>query len=325
MSQTETGKATAADERTEAARSFVRTVKAATRRKYTSEEKIRIVLEGFRREVTVSDLCRREGIKPHSYYSWTKEFMEAGKERLTRDSVRDASRDEVHQLKRENGELKQLVADLSLEVYRLKKNVHTHAAGRWRYRRMSGAEKAAVLNKVASSGLPKRRALGELGVPKSTYYRWLRRKEQQGLEDDVGGGNPPWNKLTTKEVDSVLSAARDMPDLSCRQLAAWITDNIGFSVSESTVYRILRREGLVKRPEMRLAAGKEYHRKTTGPHQMWATDASYFRVMGWGYYYMVTVMDDYSRFILVHKLQRDMTSDSFIEVVQEAVDRTGMD
>ena len=78
MSQTETGKATAADERTEEARSFVRTVKAATRRKYTPEEKIRIVLEGFRREVTVNDLCRREGIKPHSYYSWTKEFMEAG-------------------------------------------------------------------------------------------------------------------------------------------------------------------------------------------------------------------------------------------------------
>ena len=120
MSQTETGKATAADERTEAARSFVRTVKAATRRKYTPEEKIRIVLEGFRREVTVSDL-RREGIKPHSYYSWTKEFMEAGKERLTRDSVRDATREEVHQLKRENGELKHLVADLSLEAYRLKK------------------------------------------------------------------------------------------------------------------------------------------------------------------------------------------------------------
>ena len=91
------------------------------------------------------------------------------------------------------------------------------------------------------------------------------------------------------------------------------------------VYRILRREGLVKRPEMQLAAGKEYHRKTTGPHQMWATDASYFRVVGWGYYYMVTVMDDYSRFILAHRLQRDMTSDSFIEVVQEAVDRTGMD
>ena len=116
-----------------------------------------------------------------------------------------------------------------------------------------------------------------------------------------------------------------MPELSSRQLATWTTDNQGFSVSESTVYRILRSEGLVKSPEMRLAAGKEYHRKTTGPNQMWATDASYFRVIGWGYYSMVTVMDDYSRFILAHKLQRDMTSDSFIEVVQEAVDRTGMD
>ena len=81
----------------------------------------------------------------------------------------------------------------------------------------------------------------------------------------------------------------------------------------------------MKSPEMQLKAGKEYHRKTSGPHQMWATDASYFRVVGWGYYYLVTVMDDYSRFILAHRLQRDMTSDSFIEVVQEAVDRTGMD
>ena len=121
MSQTETAKAAAAEDRTETTRSFVRTVKAAARRKYTPEEKIRIVLEGFRRETTVNDLCRREGIKPHSYYSWTKEFMEARKERLTRDSVRDATQQEVQALRRENLELKQLVADLSLEVHRLKK------------------------------------------------------------------------------------------------------------------------------------------------------------------------------------------------------------
>ncbi len=121
MSQSDVSKAEAAQERSEQARSFVRRVRAATRRKYTPEEKIRIVLEGFRREVTVNDLCRREGIKPHSYYSWTKEFMEAGKERLSRDTVRDATRQQVEQLKRENGELKQLVADLSLEAYRLKK------------------------------------------------------------------------------------------------------------------------------------------------------------------------------------------------------------
>ena len=113
VTQSSVGKPEAAEERTEQTRTFVRRVRAATRRKDTPEEKIRVVLEGFRREVTVNDLCRREGIKPHSYYSWTKEFMEAGKERLARDSVRDATRQEIHALKRENGELKQLVADLS--------------------------------------------------------------------------------------------------------------------------------------------------------------------------------------------------------------------
>ena len=177
------------------------------------------------------------------------------------------------------------------------KHGHPDASGRHRYQRMSAVEKAEVVTIVTSSPRPKRKVLRELGIPKSTYYRWLRRQDHQGLEDHAGGGKPPWNHLTIQEERSVLAAARKMPELSCRQLAAWVTDNQGFSVSESSVYRILRREGLVKRPETRLAAGKEYHRKTTGSHQMWATDASYFRVVGWGYYYLVTVMDDYARFI----------------------------
>ena len=175
---------------------------------------------------------------------------------------------------------------------------------------MSASEKTTVLARVASSTLPKRQVLKDLGVPKSTYYRWLTREQRcQGLENQPGGGLVPWNRLSQPEEQAVLTVARRAPELSCRQLAAWITDNQGFSVSESTVYRILRREGLVKSPEMQLKAGKEYHRKTTGPNQMWATDASYFKVVGWVYYYLVTVMDDFSRFILAHKLQRDMTSD----------------
>ena len=115
------GAGASAEERTQETRRFVRGVRRATRRRYTPEEKIRIVLEGFRRETTVNDLCRREGIKPANYYSWTKEFMEAGKERLARDSVRDATRHEVEKLRRENDELKHLVGDLSLELHRLKK------------------------------------------------------------------------------------------------------------------------------------------------------------------------------------------------------------
>ena len=121
MSQEESTEAQRAEERTQDTRSFVRRVRTLTRRKYTPEEKIRIVLEGFRREVTVSDLCRREGIKPGAYYAWTKDFMEAGKERLTRDTVRDATRQEIEQLQRESHDLKLLVADLALQVERLKK------------------------------------------------------------------------------------------------------------------------------------------------------------------------------------------------------------
>ncbi len=121
MSQKIEDKAEAAEVNTRETRSFMQQVRVAARRKYTPEEKVRIVLEGFRREVAVRDLCRREGIKPGAFYAWTKDFMEAGKERLTRDAARDATRQEIEQIKRENTDLKQLVADLSLEVYRLKK------------------------------------------------------------------------------------------------------------------------------------------------------------------------------------------------------------
>ena len=121
MSQKIEDKADAAEARTQQTKGFMQQVRVAARRKYTPEEKVRIVLEGFRREVAVRDLCRREGIKPGAFYAWTKDFMEAGKERLTRDTVRDATRQEIEQIKRESTDLKHLVADLCLEVYRLKK------------------------------------------------------------------------------------------------------------------------------------------------------------------------------------------------------------
>ena len=188
---------------------------------------------------------------------------------------------------------------------------------------MSADEKATVLERVEGSPGSRRKIMAELGVPKSTYYRW-RASQRQGTGEDRSHRIKPWNALTPEEESVVLQVAMEYTDLSSRQLAAWITDNKDFSVSESTVYRILRREGLVKSPEMKMPAGQEFHTETRGPHEMWATDASYFRVVGWGFYYMVTVMDDFSRFILAWRLQVDMTSDSFIEVVQDAVDLTGM-
>ena len=110
-----------AESKTEETRSFIKQVRRITRRKFTPEEKTRIVLEGFRHEVPIRDLCRREGIRPNVYYAWLRDFMEAGKTRLARDTVRDATRVEVDSLRRQNERLKQLVADLSLEVHVLKK------------------------------------------------------------------------------------------------------------------------------------------------------------------------------------------------------------
>ena len=91
------------------------------------------------------------------------------------------------------------------------------------------------------------------------------------------------------------------------------------------MYRILKKEGLVRRVDVKgFAADKEYHRKTKRPNEMWATDCSYLRVIGWGYYYVITVMDDYSRYILAWELNTDMRADSLIDVIQQAVDITGM-
>jgi transposase len=110
-----------AEARNQQTKQLIRDIKRITRRKFTAEEKIRIVLEGFRRDTPIRELCHCEGIKPSTYYAWLKDFMEAGKERLTRDITRDATKSEVQGLKRDNARLKTLVAELSLQVHVLKK------------------------------------------------------------------------------------------------------------------------------------------------------------------------------------------------------------
>jgi transposase len=103
---------------------LIREVRAQTRRRFSAEDKIRIVLEGFRKEIPVSDLCRREGISSALYYSWLKDFMEAGKARLKGDTLRDATQGEVKELRRENARLKELVGEQALEIQLLKKSLN---------------------------------------------------------------------------------------------------------------------------------------------------------------------------------------------------------
>jgi transposase len=103
------------------AESVIRDIKRRTRKKYSSEEKIRIVLEGLRGEMSVAELCRKEGIQANVYYKWSKEFLEAGKKRLQGDTIREATSSEVVDLRKENEQLKALVAELSLRNRVLKK------------------------------------------------------------------------------------------------------------------------------------------------------------------------------------------------------------
>jgi transposase InsO family protein len=190
---------------------------------------------------------------------------------------------------------------------------------------VSAAEKRKILALVADSGLPRHRALIYLGMPKSTYYRWLKRQSEGRLQDKKGGSPIPWNKLRPEEQARILSRARASPELSARQLAWKLVDEEGWYVSESTIFRILKREGLIKPAEVvGFKAGKEYHRKTKRPNELWATDCAHLKVYDWGWYYLVTVMDDYSRFILAWELKSDMAAGSLIDVVQKAVDFTGM-
>jgi transposase InsO family protein len=190
---------------------------------------------------------------------------------------------------------------------------------------VSAIEKSKILALVADSGLPRRKALEHLGLPRSTYYRWLKRQSGGSLQDKKGGSGIPWNKLKPEQEAKILATARTSPELSCRQLALVMVDSERWYVSESTVFRILKREGLIKPAEViGFKAGKEYHRKTKRPNELWATDCSHIKVFDWGWYYLVTVMDDYSRFILAWELKSDMASGSLIDVVQKAVDATGM-
>jgi putative transposase len=190
---------------------------------------------------------------------------------------------------------------------------------------MSAQGKREILDLVAGSMLPRRRALAELGLPRSTYYRWLKRESEGRLQDRKGGSRLPWTRISPEEELAILSEARASPELSCRELAFKIIDSGRSYVSESTVYRILKREGLVKTAAITgFKASKEYHRKTKRPDELWATDCCHLKVTYWGWYYLDTVMDDFSRVILSWDLKMDMSGGSMEDVVQQAVDFTGM-
>jgi transposase InsO family protein len=147
-----------------------------------------------------------------------------------------------------------------------------------------------------------------------------------GLVDRRPQPGTVWNRLTPPEEETILREALRQPELSSRQLACWMTDPGGFSVSESSVYWLLKRHGLIREVKvLGFPAGQEYQVKTPRSNEQWQSDASYFFVVGWGWHYLISVLDDYSRFILAWDLKLDMTAESISDVVQQAVEWTRME
>ena len=194
---------------------------------------------------------------------------------------------------------------------------------------MSAEEKLNVLRLAECSQLTKSEVLKKFDVPASTYYRWQRTFRQAGrlgLRDITTRKGPNWNQLLDSEHETILDMATLYPDLSSRELAFKIIDKCNFSVSESTVYRMLKAAGLIQSNVRKtFPASSEYHCKPARVNQQWQTDASYFKAVGWGWYYLISVLDDYSRRIIAWRLQEDMTADSFSEVVELACEAAGID
>ena len=192
---------------------------------------------------------------------------------------------------------------------------------------MSRNDKMQFIRLIEGSDLSISTALAKYDVPRSTYYRWKRRLRTggiNGLEDNKPHRPKTWNQLLPWQVDKILEYATFYPELSCREISLYITDTEGFSVSEPTVYRRLKERGLIREPKIRtFPASDEFHIKTTGINQLWQLDATYLKVDRWGWFYLISVLDDYSRKILAWQLKAMMDTGAFSDVVELACEFTG--
>ncbi|MGL4438860.1 MAG: IS3 family transposase [Bosea sp. (in: a-proteobacteria)] len=309
------------------AEQVVKDIRRATRKLHSSEEKIRIVLSGLRGEDSIAELCRKEGIAQSLYYSWSKEFLEAGKKRLAGDTARQANTGEVKGLRAEALALKELVADLSLENRLLKKK-HDRGWGRPRMR-YPAAEKLEIIRLVEQSHLPVRRTLAKIGIPPTTFYRWYDRFVEhgpEGLEDRPSAPSRIWNRIPEAVRDRILDLALEEPELSPRELAVRFTDTEKYFVSEASVYRLLKSHDLITSPAyIVIKAADEFKDKTTAPNQLWQTDFTYLKVIGWGWFYLSTILDDYSRYVVGWKLCGNMRAEDVTDTLDIALAASGCD
>ena len=195
--------------------------------------------------------------------------------------------------------------------------------------RYAALEKLEIIRLVESSHLPVKRTLDTLGVTRPTFYRWYDRYLQRGeagLDDRKSHPGHVWNRIPDKVRQAMLDMALERPELSPRELAVTFTDERDYFVSEASVYRLLRSHDLITSPAfIVMKAASEFRDKTTAPNQLWQTDFTYLKIIGWGWFYLSTVLDDYSRYIITWKLCTGMAASDVQDTLDQALAETGLD
>jgi len=194
--------------------------------------------------------------------------------------------------------------------------------------RFTQTEKLEIIRLVEESDASVKQTLQAIGIPRSSFYSWYKRYLERGYDGLVNAkprARQFWNKIPDDERQRIVDVALEKPELSSRELAWHITDSKGFFVSESSVYRILKSYDLVTSPAwIVMEAADEFTDKTKRVNQLWQTDFTYFKIAGWGWYYLSTVLDDYSRFIIAWKLTTSMAAEDVKETLDLAIEKTGV-
>jgi len=189
--------------------------------------------------------------------------------------------------------------------------------------RYPAGEKLEITRLVEQSHLPVLRTLERLGIPRATFYRWCDLYQSGGpeaLEDRPSKPNRVWNRIPDEIRRQIIALALDQPELSPRELAVRFTDEQKYFVSEASVYRLLKAHDLITSPAyIVIKAADAFRDTTTAPNQLWQTDFTYLKVTGWGWYYLSTVLDDFSRFIVAWKLCATMRASDVTETLDLAL------
>ena len=195
--------------------------------------------------------------------------------------------------------------------------------------RYPASEKLEIIRLVEQSHLPVRRTLEKLGIQPARFYRWYDRLADRRTRSpgrSIAGRRASGTASPTQVREQIVQLALDEPELSPRELATRFTDTANYFVSEASVYRLLKAHDLITSPAfIVMKAANEFKDKTTAPNQLWQTDFTYLKVTGWGWFYLTTVLDDFSRYIIAWKLCTTMKAQDVTDTLDLALAASGFD